>query len=74
MTNELTRVSSNQVGIGTIVGGFAEVKQRRVLERKRPPVLVCTPGRLWELVSIFILLRLMIALYLIEQQEIYDDY
>ncbi|KAL7505460.1 hypothetical protein ACHAXN_002943 [Cyclotella atomus] len=51
VTNELTRVSSNQVGIGTIVGGFAEVKQRRVLERKRPPVLVCTPGRLWELMS-----------------------
>lgn len=33
------------------MGGFAEVKQRRVLERKRPPILVCTPGRLWELVS-----------------------
>lgn len=51
MTNELSRVSSNNVAIGTIVGGFAEVKQRRVLERKRPPILVCTPGRLWELVS-----------------------
>jgi superfamily II DNA/RNA helicase len=51
VTNELTRVSSNHVPIGTIVGGFAEVKQRRVLEKKRPPVLVCTPGRLWELVS-----------------------
>lgn len=33
------------------MGGFAEAKQRRVLEKKRPPVLVCTPGRLWELVS-----------------------
>ena len=53
VTNELSRVSSNHVPIGTIVGGFAEVKQRRILERKRPPILVCTPGRLWELVSYY---------------------
>ena len=28
-----------------------EAKQRRVLGRDRPPVVVATPGRLWELVS-----------------------
>lgn len=36
---------------GTIVGGLAEQKQKRVLNQKRPPVLVATPGRLWDLVS-----------------------
>lgn len=51
VTAELSRVCGDQVKIGTIVGGFAEVKQRRTLERTRPPVLVGTPGRLWELVS-----------------------
>ena len=51
VTSELTRVSCNRVKIGTIVGGFAEVKQRRTLEKGRPPILVATPGRLWELVS-----------------------
>ncbi|KAL9188677.1 hypothetical protein ACHAXT_007055 [Thalassiosira profunda] len=51
VTDELKRVSSNAVAIGTIVGGFAEVKQRRTLEKVRPPILVGTPGRLWELMS-----------------------
>eukprot|EP00804_Cyclotella_cryptica_P004014 CCRYP_013914-RB/>CCRYP_013914-RB protein AED:0.12 eAED:0.12 QI:83/0.83/0.85/1/0.83/0.71/7/958/1037 len=51
VTNECTRLSSNRIAVGTIVGGFAEVKQRRILEKKRPRVLVCTPGRLWELMS-----------------------
>lgn len=51
VTSELEIVSCHKVPIGTIVGGFAEVKQKRVLERKRPGVLVATPGRLWELVS-----------------------
>jgi superfamily II DNA/RNA helicase len=37
---------------GTIVGGLAEQKQKRVLDVKRPPVLVATPGRLWDLVSV----------------------
>ena len=60
VTTELTRVSSNNISIGTIVGGFAEVKQRRVLERKRPPILVCTPGRLWELVSPCRCIRLVV--------------
>jgi len=54
VTNELTTVSMNIIKIGTIVGGFAEVKQRRTLERIRPSVIVATPGRLWELVSLFV--------------------
>jgi ATP-dependent RNA helicase DDX24/MAK5 len=35
----------------TIVGGLALAKQQRVLEKNKPPILVATPGRLWELVS-----------------------
>lgn len=37
--------------VGTIVGGLAEAKQARVLKKNRPPILVGTVGRLWELVS-----------------------
>ena len=51
VSSELSRACRGSVGIGTIVGGFAEAKQRRVLERDVPPVVVATPGRLWELVS-----------------------
>jgi len=50
VTEELKRASCNKIPIGTILGGFAEVKQKRVLEKTRPPILVATPGRLWELV------------------------
>jgi ATP-dependent RNA helicase DDX24/MAK5 len=35
---------------GTIVGGLALQKQERILTKNRPPILVATPGRLWELV------------------------
>lgn len=59
VTEELKRASCNKVPIGTIVGGFAEVKQKRVLEKTRPPVIVATPGRLWELVSSLIWLLLI---------------
>ena len=54
VTEELRRVSCNNIPIGTIVGGFAEVKQKRILDKTRPPILVATPGRLWELVSFFV--------------------
>ncbi len=43
--------SKSFIQCGTIVGGLSEQKQKRVLEIKRPPVLVGTPGRLWDLVS-----------------------
>lgn len=36
-------------GCGVLVGGLAHAKQSRVLA-SRPPILVATPGRLWELV------------------------
>lgn len=38
------------VSVGCIVGGMAQEKQQRVLNR-HPHVLVCTPGRLWDLVE-----------------------
>lgn len=36
---------------GSLVGGLAHAKQIRILEKKRPPILIATPGRLWEMVS-----------------------
>lgn len=51
---ELLKVCLKSIGIRTIVGGFAEAKQRRVLEKERPAIVVATPGRLWELVRIII--------------------
>lgn len=39
-----------QVSIGCIVGGMAQEKQQRVLNR-HPHILICTPGRLWDLVE-----------------------
>jgi superfamily II DNA/RNA helicase len=40
----------NRIKCGSIVGGLSEQKQKRILNAKRPPVLVATPGRLWDLV------------------------
>ena len=51
VTDELKKVSCKAISIGTIVGGFAEVKQKRMLDKVRPQIVVATPGRLWELVS-----------------------
>eukprot|EP00980_Cylindrotheca_fusiformis_P003671 scaffold818_cov136-Cylindrotheca_fusiformis.AAC.37 len=34
----------------TLVGGIALVKQARLLQTKRPPVIIGTPGRLWAMV------------------------
>lgn len=34
----------------TLVGGIAPVKQARLLSTLRPPILVGTPGRLWQMV------------------------
>lgn len=36
------------IRIGCVVGGMAPAKQQRVLN-KHPHILICTPGRLWEL-------------------------
>lgn len=69
VAEELRRASCNKVPIGTIVGGFAEVKQKRILEKTRPPLIVATPGRLWELVSfLFLLLAVIVVAW-----EINDD-
>lgn len=35
----------------SLVGGLAAAKQQRVLEKKRPAVVVATPGRLWDLMQ-----------------------
>lgn len=49
VTRECDKLQPKQCG--TIVGGLALQKQVRILNQKRPPILVATPGRLWELVS-----------------------
>jgi ATP-dependent RNA helicase DDX24/MAK5 len=36
----------------TLVGGIAAVKQARLLQTKRPPIIIGTPGRLWAMVRI----------------------
>eukprot|EP00796_Vickermania_ingenoplastis_P010983 gene10983-7627_t len=38
------------IRVGCIVGGMAAEKQQRILNQQ-PHVLICTPGRLWELVQ-----------------------
>jgi len=38
------------VQTAVIVGGLAPEKQRRLL-RKRPDIIIATPGRLWELIQ-----------------------
>lgn len=48
--NNSTGKNNNKKWVGTIVGGLALQKQHRVLDKIRPPILVATPGRLWELV------------------------
>eukprot|EP00934_Nitzschia_sp_Nitz4_P004944 Nitzschia sp. Nitz4//scaffold357_size15932//7551//10647//NITZ4_008875-RA/size15932-processed-gene-0.27-mRNA-1//1//CDS//3329548983//4934//frame0 len=35
----------------SLVGGIAIVKQKRLLETKRPPIIIGTPGRLWAMIS-----------------------
>ncbi|CAJ1993835.1 MAK5 / DEAD/H RNA helicase [Leishmania donovani] len=39
-----------QVMVGCVVGGMAQERQQRVLNR-HPHILICTPGRLWDLVQ-----------------------
>lgn len=34
----------------TLVGGIALVKQARLLNTKKPPIVIATPGRLWAMV------------------------
>lgn len=44
-------VKYTTIKVGCIVGGMAQTKQQRILNRC-PDVLICTPGRLWELVQL----------------------
>lgn len=37
---------------GILVGGLATQKQERVLRKNKPPIIIATPGRLWEMVSV----------------------
>lgn len=46
---ELTKFAPGVV-VGCVVGGMAAERQQRVLNR-HPHILICTPGRLWDLVQ-----------------------
>jgi ATP-dependent RNA helicase DDX24/MAK5 len=48
---ECEKLSPNQCV--ALVGGVAQVKQQRLLETRRPPIIVGTPGRLWAMVRDF---------------------
>jgi len=50
VSREILGASNGEIKCGTLVGGLCEKKQKRVLE-SRPPVLVATPGRLWDMMS-----------------------
>ena len=41
-------LSALTLGVVAVVGGMAKQKQERLLKR-RPPIVVGTPGRLWDL-------------------------
>ena len=49
---EIKTVCKNEISVAVIVGGLSEHKQKRVLDKIRPSILVITPGRLWELVRV----------------------
>lgn len=51
VNRECDALSGDSKTCATIVGGLALAKQQRVLAKNKPPILVATPGRLWELVS-----------------------
>jgi len=36
---------------GVIVGGLAVQKQVRILDKRKPPIIIGTPGRLWEMMA-----------------------
>lgn len=38
------------IRVASLIGGLSQTKQLRILNR-RPDILVCTPGRLWEIIS-----------------------
>jgi ATP-dependent RNA helicase DDX24/MAK5 len=48
---EAIKLSSQKSMIACLTGGLAIAKQQRVLSN-RPPVIVATPGRLWDLVGV----------------------
>jgi ATP-dependent RNA helicase DDX24/MAK5 len=47
---QLSKYCGRNVQVACIVGGMAPSKQQRILNRC-PDVLICTPGRLWDLVQ-----------------------
>jgi len=51
VSRECDKLIPKKKWVGSIIGGLAEQKQHRILEFVKPPILVATPGRLWELMS-----------------------
>jgi len=50
-SNNAKSSASTRIECGTIIGGMAEQKQKRILKFKKPSVIIATPGRLWDMMS-----------------------
>lgn len=60
----VSRYASPAILVAGVVGGMALDKQKRVLDKKHPAIVVATPGRLWELINEGDLSHLSSAYYL----------
>lgn len=47
---EYVTVTYTDIKTAIVVGGMAQQKQRRMLKR-RPEIIIATPGRLWDLIK-----------------------
>ena len=50
-TRSHARASPPALAVGILVGGMSAVKQERVLAKKKPAIVVATPGRLWDIIT-----------------------
>jgi ATP-dependent RNA helicase DDX24/MAK5 len=40
-----------RINVANVLGGFAKVKQLKILKKYNPEIIVATPGRLWEIID-----------------------
>ena len=43
--------SYHRINVANVLGGFAKVKQLKILKKYNPEIIVATPGRLWEIID-----------------------
>lgn len=54
---------------GSLVGGLATQKQERVLRKNKPPIIIATPGRLWEMVRAWLMVLISLSPLLEDKRE-----